>query len=372
MLDVFRFWLERGVDGFRLDVFNAYFKHPQLRSNPVRFPLPVYGFLGQEHVNDCSRPEMHPLLAEIRALLDAYSTPGRERFAVGETFAGGAECAVDYVGPGRLHAAFNFEFLTAPWSAAALTRLVQRWEHLLGDRWPSYVLNNHDERRLATRLRALRVGPIFYAPRILRSENDARLKLAAALLLTLRGTPFLYYGEEIGMRDIPITRKQDVLDPVGRRLWPIYPGRDACRAPMQWDASPNAGFTPPGARPWLPLHPDAPTRNVAAQTADPRSLLSFYRALIAVRRASPALQGGMYQPVTFGTRYIMAYLRQTREQTVLVALNFSRRRQRLVLGGHLAGSGMRLLLSSHREQLPAMRRSMLPLEPYEAIVIELG
>jgi alpha-glucosidase len=369
LLDVFRFWLERGVDGFRLDVFNAYFKDQALRSNPVRFPLPLFSFFGQEHRYDISQPEMLPLLQELRALLDAYSTPGHERYAVGETFMSSAAQTAAYIGPDRLHAAFDFNFMgtnraitALDWSAKRFVSAIERWEYALGvDSWPNYVLNNHDQPRSATRYRS-----------ILRSEeDDARQKVAAALLLTLRGTPFLYYGEEIGMRDIPIRSKTEVLDPVGKTFWPFMKGRDGCRSPMQWEDAPNGGFSTPEARPWLPLHANFPTRNVQAQREDPSSLLNFYHRLIAVRRASPALQEGMFQPLTFGTRTLVAYLRQVGEQTVLVALNFSGRRRRLVLGSHLARAKFRLLLSSRRDTLPAVRGGLLALEPDEALVLEV-
>ncbi|MBE0696047.1 MAG: alpha-glucosidase, partial [Anaerolineaceae bacterium] len=213
---------------------------------------------------------MIPLLQELRALLDAYSTPGHERYAVGETFSSSASQTAAYVGPDRLHAAFDFEFLGnnrlipgMDWSARRFSSAITRWEQELGtDSWPNYVLNNHDQVRSATRYRSI-FGD---------AEDDERLKVAAALLLTLRGTPFLYYGEEIGMRDIPIRSKEDVLDPVGKTFWPLMKGRDGCRAPMQWDASSNAGFTPSAARPWLPLHMDYPERNVKVQQDDPQSL----------------------------------------------------------------------------------------------------
>ena len=175
------------------------------------------------------------------------------------------------------------------------------------------------------------------------------------------------------MRDIPIRRKEDVLDPVGKRLWPLMKGRDGCRSPMQWQAGPNAGFAPAGARPWLPLHANADARNVEAQRADPGSLFNFYRRLIAVRRANPALVDGMFQPITFGTQYLLAYLRQDADQTVLVALNFSGRRQRLVLGSHLARAGWDLLLSTHRDSPPLIQRgALLVLEPYEALILAMG
>ncbi len=366
ILDVFRFWLDRGVDGFRLDVFNVYFKCADRTSNnPVRFPLPIYGFAGQQHRFDCDQPEMIPLLAEIRALLDSYSTPGRERYVVGETFLDGAEKAASYVGPDRLHAAFNFEFLHQKWNAHGFAEAFQRWEHALGENWPNNVLNNHDVVRSATRY-SPRVGPLPVGD----PEADARMKVAAAMMLTLRGTPFLYYGEEIGMRDIPIRTKADVLDPVGQRLWPFFKGRDGCRSPMQWSAEHNTGFTTSQAHPWLPVHENASARNVENQQQNPDSLLNFYRKLIGLRRAHPALTEGMCQPVTFGTRYLMAFLRQTNDETILVVLNFSGRKQRFVMGSHLLRTHWELLLSTHRDALPAVRNSVLPLAPYEVMVLK--
>ena len=357
ILDVFRFWLERGVDGFRLDVFNAYFKHPDLCDNPPA--LGLRGWDRQRHLYDMDQPDMIPLLNEVRALLDGYSQRGfGERYMIGETFLNSPHKAASYVGLDKLHAAFNFEFLQCGWRPRAFMEAVQRWEHVLGDDdWPSYVLNNHDMIRSATRFKT--------------GEDNSRLKVAAALLLTLRGTPFLYYGEEIGMRDIPIGSKEEVLDPVGKLYWPFYKGRDGCRAPMQWDNSPQAGFQGPelGRAPWLPVHADYRQRSVAAQQDDPRSLLNNYRRLIELRRAHPALREGLFLPLTHGTRYLMAYLRQTSEQTILVALNFSGRRQRLVLGSGLARAGWQLLHSTHRDQLPDLSGSILSLAPNEAVLL---
>jgi alpha-glucosidase len=360
LLDVFRFWLDRGVDGFRLDVFNAYFKHPAFPNNPPAFGL--RGFDRQRHRYDSDQPEMIPLLNEIRALLDSYpERPGLGgRYVIGETYLPTPGKAAAYMGAGRLHAAFNFDLLKTSWHPRSLMDAVQRGEHSLGDGdWPTVVFNNHDERRSATRWGG--------------GSNDARMKLAATLLLTLRGTPYLYYGEEIGMRNCDPPTRAQVRDSVGRTYWPFYKGRDGCRTPMQWDDSPNAGFSAdPQAVPWLPLHPNAAWRNVAAQRQDPASLLNWYRRLIEIRRTTPALTGGMFLPLTHGTRYLLAYLRQTPDQVVLVALNFSRHRQRLVLGPGLARANWRLLLSSHRQQPPVMQRgSLLPLEAGEALIIEM-
>ena len=214
------------------------------------------------------------VLEDIRKVLDGY----QDAYAVGETFFATPEKAAGYSGVDLLHAAFNFEFLESRWNPDKYAGIIRAWEKALGkDKWPTYVLNNHDTVRSATRFG--------------QGEDDERLKVAAAMLLTLRGTPFLYYGEEIGMRNIRLKRSE-ILDPIGRHYWPFFKGRDGCRAPMQWEDSPNAGFC--SAAPWLPLNPDYQRRNVTAQQADQHSLLHFYKRLLALRREHPALTGGSY------------------------------------------------------------------------------
>jgi alpha-glucosidase len=349
MLDVFRFWLDLGVDGFRLDVFNAYFKDAGFRDNPLA--LGIRDFDRLKHVYDCDQPEMMALLGEIRALLDAFP----ERYAVGETFLGeNDECkAAGYCGPNKLHAAFNFVFTNSGWNPTQFLHAIQRWEHVLPeDTWPNYVLSNHDLKRAATR----------YA----RGEDDARLKVAAALLLTLRGTPFLYYGEEIGMRDLHISRSQ-IQDPIGLRYWPFFIGRDGCRGPMQWDCNPNAGFST--GEPWLPAHPDFSERNVANQMKDPDSLFHFYRRMLQLRKDTPALRQGMFIPLTYEPTSVFAYLRKTADQTVLVALNFSRRKLPLILGSELSGSKWELLFSTHRTSMEGLKDHRLELGPYEVVIV---
>ena len=205
VLEAFRFWLERGVDGFRLDVANAYFKDAHLRDNPPR--LGVRGYDRQAHRRDLDQPELVPLYREMRSLLDEYG----ERPAVGEMMESTPEKSARYSGPGRLHLAFDFQFTEQPWNPAAFQRAILALEQALAeDSWPCYVLSNHDVSRHASR----------YGGR----SPQARAKVAAALLLTLRGTPFLYQGEEIGMRDGRLAR-HEILDPPGRRYWPLYWGR---------------------------------------------------------------------------------------------------------------------------------------------------
>lgn len=348
VLDVFRFWLDKGVDGFRLDVFNAYFKDAELRSNPPR--LGLIGWDRQHHRYDIDQPEMLPFLKEVRELLDAYP----ERYAVGETFEATPARAAAYTGKDRLHATFNFKFTSCRWRPRCFLKSIVEWEGALSpDDWPNYVLNNHDLPRTGTR----------YAI----GENDARLKVAAAMLLTLRGTPFLYYGEEIGMRDIRLSR-DEILDPVGKRYWPFYKGRDGCRAPMQWDDSPYAGFS--NVQPWLPVHPDYTFRNVAAQQGEPDSLLETYRQLIRLRRKLPALQRGVFVPLVYEPAAILAYLRQTSDQTVLVALNFRRAPNRLVLGSAMSGAEWQLVYSSRGCGDHRISNRILQLDGYEAAIFQ--
>ena len=310
MLEVFQFWLDRGTDGFRLDVFNCYFKDANLSDNPSSL-FGLRGFERQRHIYDVDRPEMQPLVAEIRQLLDTYT----ERYVVGETFLSDAARAAQYCGDQKLHAAFNFEFTSCRWSPRQFQKTIQRWEGALAsDAWPNYVLGNHDVPRLASR----------YQP----GEADERLRAAAALLLTLRGTPFIYYGEEIGMRQLPLKRSQ-VLDPVGKKYFPLYKGRDGCRGPMQWDSSSFSGFSP--VSPWLPVHPDYVARNVKRQEQDPQSILNFYRKLIAIRRNSQALCRGSFEPITPNPERVLGYLRQVPDQKVLVAIKLLQTTRTLIL-----------------------------------------
>jgi alpha-glucosidase len=312
-LDVFRFWMERGVDGFRLDVFNAYFKQPDLPDNPPKFGL--RGFDRQRHIYDIDRPEMMPFLNEMRLLLDSYP----ERYAVGETYIATPQKTVSYCGPDKLHAAFSFDFtslnLVFPWNAHWVMEQVIKREDTFNAAgvWPTTVMSNHDLPRTASR----------YA----RGENDSQAFLAMTLLLTLRGTPFMYYGEEIGMRDIHL-RRSEILDPPGKKYWPIYKGRDGCRSPMQWNDSNFAGFST--AKPWLPVHPNYIRRNVTSQQADPDSLFNFTKKLLALRKEIPALRRGDFIPLETRSG-MLAYLRRTEEQSVLVATNFSERNVKLTL-----------------------------------------
>jgi alpha-glucosidase len=350
MLDVVRFWLERGVDGFRLDVFNVYFKDGQLRSNPRK--LGRRPFDRQLHIYDCDQPEMVSLMQELRALLDSYP----ERYAVGETFISTKDKIMLYCGADRLHAAFNFDFTFSKFNPAQYARHILNWEDLyaLYGIWPNYVLGNHDASRVATRHT--------------KGEGDARLKVLMAMLLTLRGTPYLYYGEEIGMRNISLKRNE-IMDPPGKRFWPFYKGRDGYRSPMQWDNSTHAGFS--SVKPWLPVHPNYRFRNVEAQQANPDSMLNFTQEIIKLRREKLALHRGDFTLLTAQPKETLAYLRHTPEQTILVALNFKERPAsiREIPQGNwkVLFSTARLIIDRSAVVLPG---GQIKLDPHEVLILE--
>jgi alpha-glucosidase len=352
LLDVIRAWLDRGVDGFRFDVFNAFFKHDRMPSNPLRLGGGRRAYARQLHLYDKNRPELVDLLAEIRAIVDAR--PGR--MTVGELFEGSAAQAAGYAGPG--HLVFDFTLVETRWSARAFAHAIDRREAAFGrDGWPTVVLSNHDRSRHASRYDDRRHG-------------DARAKVAAVLLHTLRGTPFMYYGEEIAMRDIVVPRAE-IVDPPARRASLLSPwwNRDQARAPMAWTAGPNGGFTT--GRPWLRAAPDTAARNVAAQAADPSSVLSLYRRLGWLRRSLRVLQVGSLDLIDVGARDVLAYLRRDGGVTALVVLGFRDRAERLSLPPPPSGGPWRSTLSTH-EPPPDPVAGELTLRPLEAVILVDG
>ncbi len=312
--DVMRHWYDLGVDGFRLDVATAYFKDGEFRSNPFSWKA-VPDFF-QKHLYDRNRPEFHEVFKEMRRLADEAG----DRVLIGETHGQETDLAASCHGENadELHMAFNFDFLRQPWSAAAFRRSAEAWYAALpSGAWPNFTLSNHDQPRAAWRFRAR-------DPRV----TEGRARVAAAMLLTLRGTPFVYYGEELAMgcERIPRTRLRD---PLGIKTWPFgFIGRDPERTPMQWDGSPGAGFTT--GEPWLPVNADSVRRNAAAAAADPGSTLAWYKRLIALRRSSRVLREGGLRFLELAPE-VLAYERRLDGETVLALLNFSSRPKRLVL-----------------------------------------
>jgi alpha-glucosidase len=310
MLTMVRGWLERGVDGFRLDVFNAFFKHVDMPSNPRRY-RGRRPYARQVHRYDKDQPELAGLLAEFRALVDSY--PGR--MTVGELFSSDPKLAVDLSAP--RHLVFDFELIRQRWRAAGFAAASEKHEERFGpDGWPTIVLSNHDQSRQASRL----------TPGADAATSDAIARAAAVLSLTLRGTPFLYYGEEIGARDVRVPWRE-IIDPPAKRggrlvrwLAPWW-NRDQARSPMPWGDGPNGGFS--SAKPWLRMAPDIDTRTVAIEDADPSSVLATYRKVLWLRRRQPALQVGSYRRLPTVSPAVFAFERATPDETVVVAVNFA-------------------------------------------------
>jgi alpha-glucosidase len=359
MMEIIRYWLEMGVDGFRLDVANCFMKDGALRDNPRRaFGLRPYD--RQRHLYDFSQPDNLDVMRQIRAAVDAYAG----RVTIGEIHApprGDTEISAAYYANGAgLHMAFDFAFLFSPWRAEAFAAAIDRWERALDPdhepfNWPNYTLSNHDQPRAISR----------YATGS-EEETLARARVAAALLLTLRGAPFVYYGEEIGMRNGRIPRRH-IQDPIGKLYWPIYKGRDAERTPMQWSAEAQGGFTT--GQPWLPANPDAARVSVAAQQDDPKSLLNWYRALIALRKREVALRAGSYRRLSALGSRALCYLRETGGEHVFVALNFARRVQSIALPDN---SAWRVLLGSHHLEGKALEGAAFTLPGYGIVIARRG
>ncbi|GBD85358.1 oligo-1,6-glucosidase 1 [bacterium BMS3Abin02] len=288
MLDTLRFWLDRGVDGFRMDVVAFIMKDPGLRDDPQP---PT-----DEPLRSRAHDDVHAEFRKIRSVLDSYDPP---RFSIGEIHEPDWGRWASYYGRhlDELHMPFNFTLLHAPWNAGVIRRLVDACDASVPPgAWPNYVLGNHDTTRLATRL------------------GSDRARVAAMLLLTLRGTPTLYYGDELGMEqaDIPPELQQD---PWGRRMPGM--GRDGCRTPMEWDTSPHAGFT--DGVPWLPVAEGSRLRSVAVQGAT--SILGLYQGLLRLRRRTPALRAGAYRSLD-APPGCFVYERSLGPDRFIVALNF--------------------------------------------------
>lgn len=314
--DCMRFWLDRGVDGFRLDVVHFYGKDMQFRNNPRGMTGLTKGLIAYDrykHIYDRDRPEVHEIFKEMRKLTDTYP----DRMMVGETpYEYGPDVALSYLGDGEdeLHLAFYLKFLLARWNARVFKDHIRSLYGALSSKgWPCWVLNNHDVPRNLGR----------HSLPFITSQETRRMKAraAAVILLTLRGTPFLYYGEELGMRNGSIPRKA-IKDPMGKRYWPFYKGRDMSRTPMQWDRETFSGFSE--KEPWLPLNPDWKEVNVSAQEVRPDSILSLYKDLIWLRKESAALRSGSFDWTEPVPKHCLGYRRTLGEEVFQVLVNFSK------------------------------------------------
>ncbi|MFY9643653.1 MAG: alpha-glucosidase [Terriglobales bacterium] len=304
MFDVTRWWYKRGVSGFRLDAVDTLYEDPKLHDNPILPGTNAYGDPNEEFKYNAKLPEMHTTLTNLRKVADES-----DAVLIGETWTKNIEELKEYYGGHGKELQLPMDFLFAKvdkLSPDEFRRQIAGVDKAGG--WPVYLFSNHDIVRAYNR----------YGD---GQHNDQIAKLMAGLYLSLRGTPIMYYGEELGMENNDPTRKEDVKDPIGKIGWPQEKGRDGERTPMQWNDSPNAGFST--ATPWLPVPPSYKTHNVAAEDKDPDSILNFYRHLLALRHTDPALLDGEYVALNETDPNVISYLRRYKNEAVLVALNMS-------------------------------------------------
>jgi alpha-glucosidase len=348
MHEAMRFWLRRGVDGFRIDVLWLLLKDAQWRDNP---PNPAYragmpAFESQLPLHTSDQSDTQEVIEGLRRVSDEFE----HRVLIGEIYLP-VERLMNYYGNELrgVQLPFNFQLLLTRWDARTIAAVIDRYEALLpAGAWPNWVLGNHDRPRLASRV------------------GLAQAPVAAMLLLTLRGTPTMYYGDELGMSDgvIPPDR---VRDPLEKNVPGAGLGRDPCRTPMRWNGSPRAGFS--RGEPWLPIGSDVARVNVEYESTDATSLLALYKRLIALRKAHPALVAGDYTAVP-ATDAVLAFVRRTAGEGLLVVLNLSHSAQRFPLPSDIRPSGT--LLSTHQQRPEAPMPDYLALRPDEGLVMALN
>jgi alpha-glucosidase len=349
MFDVTRFWYSHGVAGFRLDAVDTLFEDPLLHNNPI-------GKDGEmiNKYND-NLPQNHVVLRQLRKVADQS-----DAVLIGETWTNNIQQLKAYYGAhdDELQLPMNFMFTTINVLSAPRFRKQIASAESSGE-WPVYVITNHDMARSYNR----------YGD---GQHNDRIAKLMAAMYLTLRGTPIMYYGEEIGMQNNDPTRKQDVLDPLGKMDWPKNKGRDGERTPMQWNAEKNAGFT--AGKPWLPIPASYKTHNVAVESKDPDSILNTYKTLLDLHHHNPALLYGDYIALNQTDPNVLSYLRRYKNHAVLVVLNLSGSAHEASF--HLSPYGFAQatvtpLLSTVASPVPRGSLHELHLDPYSLYIAQI-
>jgi alpha-glucosidase len=344
--DVMRFWLRKGVDGFRIDVLWHLIKDRDFRDNPVN---PAYRQGDAPHTRvlplyTTDRPEVHEVVAGLRRVADEFS----DRLLVGEVYLP-PERLIAYYGKALdgVHLPFNFSLLETAWHARTIAQLIEKYEAALPQgSWPNWVLGNHDRPRIATRI------------------GLAQARVAAILLLTLRGTPTIYYGDEIGMSNVEVPCGQE-LDPLGKAFSAL--GRDGARSPMQWNTSAHAGFST--ARPWC-AGPDHDPVTVEGESNEPTSLLNLYRRLITTRRRHPALSIGGYRPILASGDVLLFMRTHPNSSSVLVALNLGDQAAAAVLEGETLSG--RVLVSAFADREGEAIEQEIDLRPNEGLLIEIA
>jgi alpha-glucosidase len=353
MLDITRWWYQRGVSGFRLDAVDTLFEDPELHDNPVLPGTNAQGDPNMENKYNDKLPQVHEELQKLRRIADEYSA-----VLIGETWTSDIAELDRYYGQGSGELQLPMDFLFAmvnKLSPAEFRRQIAAVNGAHG--WPVFLISNHDIQRSYNR----------YGD---GKNNDAIAKLMGAFYLTLRGTPIMYYGEEIGMENNDPKRREDVKDPIGRTGWPEEKGRDGERTPMQWSTAPNAGFS--DATPWLPVPPSYQTHNVVSESKDPNSVLSLYKTVLALRHTNEVLLEGSYTVLNEDDPNLMSYLRSYKGKAVLVALNMSATPQKTTF--NLSGQGFTQTVLNTLIASPSAsaRGNQVTLEPFGFLIAEVN
>jgi len=355
MLDVTRFWYKRGVSGFRLDAVDTLFEDPNLTDNPVLPGTDKYGRPNMQEKYNKKLPQVHDAMRKLRSVADQYNA-----VLIGETWTTNVNELKDYYGANNDELQLPMDLMMTEFKGLNVD---QYRKHIAAvnasGHWPVYVITNHDIVRSYTR----------YAD---GAHNDDIAKMMAGLYLTLRGTVVMYYGEEIGMENNDPKNKADVQDPIGKLGWPLEKGRDGERTPMQWNDTANAGFSK--AKPWLPVPPSYKTHNVASEQKDSDSILSFYRQLLSLRHTEPALLDGNYIPLNESDPNVFAYVRQYKDQAILVVLNMSAVGQKVRFDLSPLGFSspkLTVLLTDFHKPLTGMTDE-LPMEPYSVFIAKIS
>ncbi len=353
MMEAFRFWLDRGVDGFRIDAYDYLFKDPDWRDEPAN-PNYIHGHHGSyealTHIYTFGLPETVGILQQFASILETYG----DKFMTTEIYAQADRLVELYRALNKAwYSSFNFSLITAPWKASVHRQLIDEYDRLLGKQYlPTYVVGNHDNHRIASRV------------------GRAQARNAAMLLFTLRGLPFIYYGDEVGMIDgeIPPEKVQDTFEIQSPGLGL---GRDPERTPLQWNSTVHAGFSE--VEPWLPVADDYPVYNVAAETGEADSFLSLYQKLIKLRRTSPALTNGEYSSLSISNESVLAFMRSYDQEHFLIILNYTHRIQKITLPSPLPFKGQRgrVVVDSLNEKEGKVvdLTSELDLQPNQGFVI---
>lgn len=345
-----QFWLDMGIDGFRLDVINLLIKDQSFKNSSL-----LSNWLSNQKALNRNQPETFTILREFRSLLDKYN----DKMSVGEIYVlppGDTDLVVRFLSKGNdmLHLAFDFSLIFCSWSADKYYEAIIKWYGAIPpESWPCFVLSNHDLGRFVKR----------YSLGIHKYE---KAKLLATLLLTLKGTPFIYYGDEIGMENSHIPKK-DIKDPYGKKFWPFYKGRDNARTPMQWNSSENGGFSTTAS--WLPINKSYKSINAEDQLKDESSMLNFYKQLIKIRKQYKSLSMGSWFPLANGGDDILAYKRRYENEEIIIILNFSYQKKNF---SYQKIDSSYVLISTHKKQNSSIDTNEITLMPYEASVVKIN